>query len=81
MPRQNSIKGVEMVMRNCLFCGRSRKQCAIIIEGPLRIHICDQCVDTCAEIIAEERLRIARSDGNQDAQEHAVTPSASAAQK
>jgi ClpX C4-type zinc finger len=37
----------------CSFCGKSRKQIGKLIAGP-SVHICDECVDLCVEILEEE---------------------------
>jgi hypothetical protein len=38
----------------CSFCGKSRQQTERLIGGP-GVYICDECVDLCNEILAEER--------------------------
>ncbi|MCR5690815.1 MAG: ATP-dependent Clp protease ATP-binding subunit ClpX [Eubacterium sp.] len=40
----------------CSFCGRSEKQVHKLIAGPGGVYICDECVDLCEEIIAEEEF-------------------------
>ena len=37
----------------CSFCGKSHKQVKKLIAGP-GVHICDECIDLCNEIVAEE---------------------------
>ena len=37
----------------CSFCGKSQKQVKKLIAGP-GVYICDECIDLCNEIIAEE---------------------------
>ena len=37
----------------CSFCGKSQKQVRKLIAGP-SVYICDECIDLCNEIIAEE---------------------------
>ena len=38
----------------CSFCGKPRNQVASIVAGPTpAVAICNECVDLCAEIIAE----------------------------
>jgi ATP-dependent Clp protease ATP-binding subunit ClpA len=37
----------------CSFCGKSQKQVKKLIGGP-GVHICDECIDLCNEILAEE---------------------------
>ncbi|MEG0296504.1 MAG: ATP-dependent Clp protease ATP-binding subunit ClpX [Clostridium sp.] len=37
----------------CSFCGKSQDQVKRLIAGP-GVYICDECIDLCAEIIADE---------------------------
>ncbi len=39
---------------NCSFCGKSQHQVKRLIAGPSAVYICDECVELCREIIAEE---------------------------
>lgn len=54
--------------RRCSFCGKHQQDVAKLIAGP-GVHICDDCVDLCNRIIAEElsldqvRSRISRASG------------------
>lgn len=47
-----SGKGSEKV--RCSFCGRSQSDVRKMIAGPQGAYICDECVETCMEIIDEE---------------------------
>ena len=38
----------------CSFCGKSQRQVKKLIAGP-GVYICNECVDRCVEIIAQER--------------------------
>jgi ATP-dependent Clp protease ATP-binding subunit ClpX len=38
----------------CSFCGRSHSQVEKIITGP-QVHICNECVKLCKEVLAEEK--------------------------
>jgi len=38
----------------CSFCGKDQHQVERLIAGPA-VYICDECVELCAEILAEER--------------------------
>jgi aspartate carbamoyltransferase catalytic subunit len=49
----------------CSFCGKSQDQVQRLIAGPDGVYICDQCVDLCREIIAEEHTT-ARSQPTTD---------------
>jgi hypothetical protein len=55
-------------IRNCSFCGKSQDEVRKLIAGE-NVHICDECVDLCNDIIAEECER--------DAPEEAGGPSGS----
>src|SRR5690625_935662 len=37
----------------CSFCGKSQKQVERLISGP-GVYICEECIELCNEIIAEE---------------------------
>ena len=37
----------------CNFCGKSQKEVKKLIAGP-GVYICDECIDLCNDIIAEE---------------------------
>ncbi len=43
-------------MDKCSFCGRSRKEAGMLIEG-MSGHICDSCVDQAKQILTEESHR------------------------
>ena len=38
----------------CSFCGKTENQVRKLISGPAGIYICDECIEICSEIIAEE---------------------------
>ncbi len=38
----------------CSFCGKSQSQVRKLIAGPNDVYICDECVETCAEMLAED---------------------------
>ncbi len=38
----------------CSFCGRSKTEAKYMVSGP-RVFICDECIDLCTEIVAEQR--------------------------
>jgi ATP-dependent Clp protease ATP-binding subunit ClpX len=44
------------VQYRCSFCGKSQEQVHRLIAGPGGVYICDECIDLCQEIIAEEQL-------------------------
>ena len=37
----------------CSFCGKSQEEVKKLIAGP-SVYICDECIQLCTEIIAEE---------------------------
>jgi len=37
----------------CSFCGKSQDEVRKLISGPT-VYICDECIDLCNDIIAEE---------------------------
>lgn len=43
----------------CSFCNKSQREVRKLIAGP-NVYICDECVDVCLDIIAEDRAREAR---------------------
>ena len=38
----------------CSFCGKPESQVRKIIAGPNGVYICDECIEICDEILAEE---------------------------
>ena len=38
----------------CSFCGKKQEQVRKLIAGPECVYICDECIDICADMIAEE---------------------------
>jgi hypothetical protein len=47
------MAGQTTELRNCSFCGKSQDEVRKLIAGQ-DVHICDECVDLCNDIIAEE---------------------------
>ena len=45
----------------CSFCGKSQDEVRKLIAGPT-VYICDECVDLCKDIIAEECEQEAAED-------------------
>ena len=39
---------------HCSFCGKSQRQVRKLIAGPNDIFICDECIEICEDILAEE---------------------------
>ncbi|RUO78250.1 ATP-dependent protease ATP-binding subunit ClpX [Pseudidiomarina taiwanensis] len=48
----------------CTFCGKSQQEVKKLIAGP-SVYICDECVELCNDILAEEIQSIAPSEGPQ----------------
>ena len=48
----------------CSFCGKTRDQVNKLIQGPDDIYICDECVETCADIINEAEQSEGPSENN-----------------
>ncbi|MCP4658467.1 MAG: ATP-dependent Clp protease ATP-binding subunit ClpX [bacterium] len=57
MPRRES--GDEAL--RCSFCNKSQREVKKLIAGPT-VFICDECVDICLDIIAEDRLHEQQQD-------------------
>src|SRR6202023_3933120 len=51
MPKKDS--GDEVL--RCSFCNKSQREVKKLIAGPT-VYICDECVDICLDIIAEDRV-------------------------
>ncbi|MDR2536119.1 MAG: ATP-dependent Clp protease ATP-binding subunit ClpX [Treponema sp.] len=51
MARLRNGSGFE---RSCSFCGKSAEMARRLIAGPNDVFICDECVDVCRKILAEE---------------------------
>ncbi|MCE7938210.1 ATP-dependent Clp protease ATP-binding subunit ClpX [bacterium] len=46
----------------CSFCKRQQDQVSRLIAGPDSVYICDECVDLCKEILADEETRAVETD-------------------
>ncbi|MBR9703059.1 hypothetical protein GOV10_03425 [Candidatus Woesearchaeota archaeon] len=53
------VHDVEPFKELCFFCGKSKNDVEILIEGKkiLTSYICNECVDTCIEVIRKERAK------------------------
>ena len=47
----------------CSFCGKSQKEVKKLIAGPT-VYICDECIELCNDIIAEETSRDTDAPGS-----------------
>ncbi len=43
--------------RRCSFCGKADHQVEQMIASKNNVHICNECVSLCGEIIAERRAK------------------------
>ncbi|MGW7367241.1 ATP-dependent Clp protease ATP-binding subunit ClpX [Streptomyces sp. NPDC054841] len=50
--------GEDGYLLKCSFCGKSQKQVRKLIAGPAGVHICDECVELCNELIEEELAEV-----------------------
>ena len=50
MAKHGDERGGNLV---CSFCGKSQDEVRKLIAGPT-VYICDECIDLCNDIIAEE---------------------------
>ena len=53
----------------CSFCGKSQDEVKKLIAGP-SVYICDECIQLCNEIIAEEYTQ----EGEEDASSQLLKP-------
>ncbi|MBI4040985.1 MAG: ATP-dependent Clp protease ATP-binding subunit ClpX [Deltaproteobacteria bacterium] len=53
MSHTGGRRGDEFGNLYCSFCGKSQKEVKKLIAGPT-VYICDECIDLCNDIIAEE---------------------------
>jgi ATP-dependent Clp protease ATP-binding subunit ClpX len=51
-------------VRYCSFCSRPQNQIGRLIAGPGSVSICDECVELCREILAEEDVPAAQSEAS-----------------
>ena len=59
MPKKDAS---DEVLR-CSFCNKSQREVKKLIAGPT-VFICDECVDICLDIIAEDRMLEQQQDTN-----------------
>ncbi|HQC50395.1 MAG TPA: ATP-dependent Clp protease ATP-binding subunit ClpX [bacterium] len=48
--------GNDVMNLSCSFCGKSQREARKLIAGPT-VYICDECIELCNDIIAEENIR------------------------
>ena len=54
MANQNNQNNKQR-LRHCSFCGRDELSVEFLIPSPEGAYICDCCIETCSELIAEHR--------------------------
>jgi len=59
MPRLRSL--FRPAILHCSFCGKSEHEIRKLAAGPGRIHICDECVETCVVIMRGEGAGVGRA--------------------
>jgi ATP-dependent Clp protease ATP-binding subunit ClpX len=47
---------------NCSFCGKSEKDAQSLIAGPAGVFICDECVELCDAMLAQQEKRSAEGE-------------------
>ena len=59
---------------HCSFCGKSRDQVRKLVQGPGGVYICDECVDTCYNIIANGEQSATQAPSGVAPIKHLPTP-------
>ena len=54
MMREMRVLDEERSEARCSFCGKKADEVEVLIQS-LRAYICDECVATCSDIVAEHR--------------------------
>ena len=54
---------------SCSFCSKSRNEVRKLVAGP-SVHICDECVELCRSIVAEDRQEESRRASDAPAEEN-----------
>jgi DNA-binding transcriptional MerR regulator len=52
--RKDETMETETEVYRCSFCGKDRSEIGRMIAGPNRVYICNECVELCNQIIAQE---------------------------
>ncbi len=56
MGKTTDDNGNDVMNLSCSFCGKSQREVRKLIAGPT-VYICDECIELCNDIIAEENIR------------------------
>lgn len=51
---ERNARPPETRVRRCAFCGKTQEQVRRLIAGPNDVHICNECVGLCNDILAKE---------------------------
>src|SRR5690349_5055418 len=51
---------------SCSFCGKRLQEVRRLVSGPGPVHICNECVDLCRDIMSEDDLNIPLSGVQQE---------------
>ncbi len=52
----NTKNGGAQTQKHCIFCGRNERQVEFLIPSPTGLYICNNCVESCNEIIREAEI-------------------------
>ena len=52
--RQKAFDASKATTLRCSFCGKSQNEVKKLIAGQSRVYICNECIDICKEIIADD---------------------------
>ena len=63
MARTRDSGGRATSALKCSFCGKSQNEVSKLIAGPT-VYICDECIELCNDIIAEEMRARRQSRGD-----------------
>lgn len=57
----------EKVLRYCIFCAKNQNEVEFFVAAPKAIHICNECVELCSDIIAAAKAKkLAKAIGKND---------------
>lgn len=60
---RNPDDGLETKSKNfCSFCGKPENDVEVLVSGP-KVFICDECVETAVDVIAEQKQQSMDSRG------------------
>ena len=77
---EHQIDGHPKKTYKCSFCGKHQDQVQRLIAGPEGVYICNECIDTCQEILEAERVALPPNP-DQSASSQPATPNSKAPAK